>query len=394
MGLRAYRAWPCLLFLALLLFTGCARLAPPPEPVPPDPPFPSDPPPPGTLFSTCHVRIDLEELGRLALSADYVLIGESHTNPCDHQFQKDALVALVRAGLAPGLGLEMVPWSLQDVLGAFNAGEIPLELLEERLNWSVNWGHSFDFYAPILAQAQSLGVPLVALNTPKDLLDRIREVGLEGIPENERGMLPPEIIPPPPEQTALLEEEYLRHVQMTYGHGRHKDFDRERFFLIQSLWDTQMAYTAATWRRAEKRPLIILAGAGHVDHGHGIAHRLTILDDAPRILNITPWRGGESPTPSVADMYYYCPKAPQPRLGILIAWEEERAVITMVLPGSRAESAGLMPGDVLLRVDGEIVTDLKVLHHKGLAAATQNTPLALEILRNETLITVEVRFTP
>lgn len=388
MGLRGGRVWPCLLFAALLLFSGCARLALPPEPALPPPPSP------GALFSANHDRIELEELGRRALFADYVLIGESHTNPCDHQFQKDALVALVQAGLTPGLGLEMAPWSVQDVLDAFNAGQIPLELLEERLNWSAYWGYSFDLYAPILARAQSLGVPLVALNTPKDLQDRIREVGLEGIPENERGMLPAAIIPPSPEQTAILEEEYLRHAQMTHGHDRHEGFDRERFFLIQSLWDTQMAHTAATWRRTEKRPLIILAGAGHVDHGHGIAHRLLILDDAPRILSITPWRGGERLAPSVADMYYYCPDAPQPRLGILIAWEEEQAVITMVLPGSRAESAGLMPGDVLLRADGEAVTDLKVLHQAGKTAATQNTPLLLEILRNETVIPLEVLFSP
>jgi len=393
MGLRVGRTLPGLLFsLALLLFTGCARLAPSPEPVSPVPPAPSIPPPPGTLFSADHDRIDLKELGRLAFFADYILIGESHANPCDHQFQENALVALVQAGLAPGLGLEMLPWSVQDVLDAFNAGQTPLELLEEQLDWNAYWGHSFDLYAPILARAQSLGVPLVALNTPKDLQNRIREVGLEGIPENERGMLPAAIIPPPPEQIALLEKEYLRHVRMT--HGRHEGFDQERFFLIQSLWDTQMAHIAATWRRAEKRPLIILTGAGHVNYGHGIAHRLSILDDAPRILSITPWRGEESLAPAVADMYYYCPKARKPPLGIIIAWEEEHAVITLVLPGSRAESAGLMPGDVLLRVNGKAVTDLKVLHQTGKAAVTQNTPLALEILRNKTVIPVEVLFTP
>jgi uncharacterized iron-regulated protein len=354
-----------------------------------------DPPPPGTLFLAEHTRIDLEKLAGLAVCADYILIGESHANPCDHQFQKEALTALAQAGLAPGLGLEMVPWSKQDVLDSFNAGKIPLEMLEERLGWHAYWGHPFDLYAKVLARAQALGVPLVALNVPRDLQNRIREVGLEDIPEDERGLLPPVIIPPPCAQTALLEEEYLRHVRMAHGHGQHKNFDRERFFLIQSLWDTQMAHTAITWRRAERRPLIILAGAGHVDHGHGIAHRLSILEHTPpRILSITPWRGGEGLSPSVADMFFYCPEVSPPRLGISIAWEEERAVITLVLPGSRAQSAGLLPGDVLLKANGEAVTELLVLHRAGKAAVTQNRPLVLELLRNDTALTLEVNFIP
>jgi len=364
-GLIPGRALSLLVHLAIALFltVGCARLSPVPD-VPPVA-IPDPETPPGSLFDADLRRISLAEMADKALPADYVLIGESHTNPCDHRFQEDALSALVQAGIAPGLGLEMVPWSKQDVLDAYNRGELPLDRLEENLQWADYWGYSFTLYQPVLERAKTLGVPLVALNVPKDLQNEIRSMGMEGLFVDQAGLLPPEIIPPDPEQTKRLEKEYLRHVQMPRSHDQAETFNLQRFLLIQSLWDTQMAYAAATWRRAAGRPMVILAGSGHVEYGHGIARRLTLLDDNPRILSITPWRKGQSFDPAMADMRYYCPEVPPPRLGLVIAWKENQAVLSAVLPESRAEKAGLMAGDVLLKAGDVPVDNLEVLHRAG-----------------------------
>lgn len=372
-----------LLAAALLGVFGCARPAPLPDSLP-------SVPVPGSLYLADHRPILLADLASRARQADYILIGESHTNVCDHQFQSDVLVALARAGLEPGLGLEMVSWDRQGVLDEYFQGLIPLDQLEDRLAWQEYWGYSFDLYRPVLETAQSLGIPLVALNVPRGLQSLIKAGGLDAVPEDQRGLLPEEIILPSKDHLRVLKEEYRRHARMMQGHDQTRDFEWERFYLVQSLWDTQMAHRAAAWRRVSGRPMVILAGSGHVDYGYGIAHRLNILDHHPRILSVTPWRGGEIPPPDLADMYYYCPEEPQPRLGLSLAWDEGRAVIRAVLPDSRAEKAGLKAGDILLRAAGNPVVDPEDLHRAGKAAAQGDVPLQLEVLRKDAVIIVNV----
>lgn len=53
------------------------------------------------------------------------------------------------------------------------------------------------------------------------------------------------------------------------------------------------------------------------------------------------------------------PRAPRWLNGLLLEARGDRAVVTRVLPGSPAASAGLMAGDVLLVVDDQVVSDLQ-----------------------------------
>lgn len=377
--------------MTLLLAVGCARPVTPPFVVPPIPP---EQPAPGTLFLADSTEITLKDLADQARHADYILLGESHDNPCDHDFQKGVLIALEEAGLSPVIGLEMVPWDKQDVLDAFNRGTIAAEQLEDRLEWKSFWGYSYDLYRPILEKANALGFPIAALNTPKELQDQIRADGIQGV-DKVYEHLPPTIIPPPQKQLETLEETFLLHAHMMPHHDYEQGPEMQRFVTMQSLWDTQMAYLAGIWHKQAERPVVILAGSGHVDYGHGIAHRLIILEDNPRILSVVPWRGNAPFDPAMADMFFFCPPTAQPqRLGIIIAWEQDRAVITAVMPGSRAESAGLMPGDALLTADGNPVTSLEVLHQAGKAAVSDGTPLRLEVLREQSIIPMEIPFSP
>ena len=383
---RLLQPLACLAFILLMLLTGCAR---------PVPPVDFTALHPGALFTADLHPIPMDELAVQVQSADFILIGESHTNACDHLFQETALLALsdpLHTKAMPGVGLEMVPWNKQDELDAFIRGEIALAELQEQLAWQDYWGFSFDMYRPVLAQAQALGVPLVGLNVPKKLLDEIRQNGLDAVSLDDRGLLPAAIIPPPREQVAELAEAFQRHAQMMQGHAQDTSFDLDRFLLVQSLWDTQMAHVATHWRTATQRPLIILAGSGHVEYGHGIAHRLEILNHAPRILHILPWRGGRPPDPNLADLFFYCPDDPQPRLGVVITQEDDFVLITGVLPDSRAARAGLLPGDILLSANNTRVHNLDALHQAGKAAVQDQADLRLEVLRHDAVLEFVISF--
>ena len=386
MGLTLIRALSFVLaFLALNV--GCARI-PPPAPPRPDIAVPVQP---GALFLADGRQLAASDLAALVSSHDFILIGESHANACDHLFQADSLAALAQSGLPLRLGLEMVPWSAQPTLEAFYNGEIVLDELEEQLGWSDYWGFNFDLYRPILTQAEQLDIPMIGLNVPKDLLQRIRAAGLESIRPDERGLLPPELIPPPPQQRAMIEEEYQRHVELMPDRTMEAGFELDRFMMIQSLWDTQMAHTAIQQRRGPEETVIILTGSAHVAYGHGISHRLSLLDDTAKILSILPWRGGPAPDPASGDLFYFCPEPPQ-RLGMVIAWVGDQAVVSNVLRGSLAEQAGLLPGDVLITAGETPVISMESLHLAGIQARAKQRPLRLEVLRNETRLSVTVFF--
>ncbi|WP_051822841.1 ChaN family lipoprotein [Desulfonatronum thiodismutans] len=384
MGLIPLRALSAILALLTLLGlnVGCARLLSPPMPET------ATLPQPGTLFLADGRHVESSELAALVASHDFILIGESHANACDHQFQTEALGILAQSGLPLALGLEMVPWSAQAVLDAFYQGGVELNELEEKLGWQDYWGYNFAFYRPILAQAKESDIPVYGLNVPKALLHRIRADGLDSIPSEERGLLPPALIPPPPTQRAMIEEEYHRHLKLMPDRTMEAGFDLERFMIIQSLWDTQMAHAAIQHREADET-MVILTGAAHVEDGHGIAYRLGLLDEAPRILSLIPWRGGPIPDPTAGDFFFYCPEPPR-RLGMLITWVDDQVVVTGVIPNSLAQEAGLQPGDVLLAADETPITALEVLHHAGVQAKTDQRPLLLRVLRDGDQITIPI----
>ena len=158
-----------------------------------------------------------------------------------------------------------------------------------------------------------------------------------------------------------------------------------RFLLIQSLWDSTMAEQAVLVREKAARlapespgPLVILAGGGHVERGFGIAHRLSWLAPGSRVLSIMPF-SLERPAPGEADIFYYSPA--RARLGILFAQRGETLAVQGVMPGSRAEKAGLAAGDVIVSSRGIPIRQPADLHAAALAAGQPGASLELVIRR-------------
>lgn len=252
---------------------------------------------------------DAQFVGRAA-DADFVLIGETHDNVCHHRAQARALDLLARTANPPAIGLEMVAVDRQPVLEMFNSGELDLESLPEALNWHGEWGVAFEKYAPVFLVAQQVSLPVFALNVPKRLIDPAASQGIDTLPGSDRALLPPRVIDPPREQHDMLLEAFA-------AHGASADLNDprvRRFFFVQSLWDSQMAHQAIQVRRYTGRPVVILAGAGHVAHGWGIPHRLLAFDANARIFTLLPWSGEAPPPEGAADAYYYCPRGQRPEM--------------------------------------------------------------------------------
>jgi len=361
-------ALPALIALALFA-GGCARPAPTHEKM--DVSFL---PAPGDLLSSAGDRLDPAGLRARAATATYILVGESHGNACDHLAEASVISLLSQGATKPAnlpvIGLEMANPALNPVLAEFTAGKFPPEELEKRLDWATNWGHPFAKYLPVFrADGKD---PLAALS-PED-----------------RAQLPRQIIGPAPEQLA-----FLREIMKSHPQGRSTDDPRQtaRFQLIQSVWDSAMAEQAVRARKATNRPVIALAGTAHVEGGLGIARRIAVLDPGAEILLISPWRGDDL-DPNDANVRVYCPERFESRMGMTLEsrpyGEEFQYVVTEVTRESRADVAGLRPGDVVTYAGRHRVRSLTALHLAGSDAFRNKEPLTLEIRRGRQCLSVDL----
>ncbi len=340
----------------------------------------------GEFIARDGSRLSLGQVMALAADADYVLIGEGHKNPCDHTVQQQIAWALAQGPRPPAIGLEMVAADRQGVLDAFNQGRLGVDDLSGRLDWDERWGYPFELFEPLFHLAKDKHLPVAALNAPPEIVRKVAREGLDSLTDEEQGMIPAYIIHQPAEQEAFLKEVMLGHE----GKDAKDPEQVDRFFLVQSLWDTQMAARAVWMRREYRRPVLIIAGAGHVDFGWGIAQRLNVLDRGAAVVSLTPWRGVENFEPGAADAFFYCPNIYTSRMGMTLVEGQGGVTVSEVRRGSRADTAGLRPGDVLEAFQGKRMRSLMDLHKAGQRAHKDDAPLVLTVRRDGEAVRIDL----
>ena len=340
------------------------------------------------LHTSRGAAISPAELAASLDTTTYLLLGEGHTQRCDHLGQAMIIDALAKKGRRPVVGLEMVARDMQPVLDRWNKGELSLQELENLLDWKHRWGHAFALYRPVFEVCRAHKLPLVALNVPRRVVDTVRKQGLENVCARDRMYLPHPIIPPTQQQRQALGAMLAMHAQMSGN----KKTDEDAFFLIQSLWDTAMAETAVRWHEKTGHMVIILAGSGHVENRWGIAARLQILHPDASLISVMPARDKTDMTPQQADYFYFCPLAKSGRLGLVLDANNDTLVVKGVMPGSRAARAGFKPGDVLVRAGDRRIKSALDLHKAALPAARENRDLVIQVIREGKQKEVVVRF--
>jgi len=368
---------------------------------------------PETLVDTTGAPLAPAVFAAELVAADYLLLGEEHPNPCDHQAQAAVIRRLAAAGVLPAIGLEMVPADYQGVLDAFNSGTLPLAELPAKLDWKTTWGFDFELYAPIFQAAREYKLPVYALNAPKGLARKVGRQGLDALTPAERASLPGAILPPAQAQVEELRELFAHHGAMRKAapqeNAKPESLPKaataakdaapardpfENFVTVQSLWDTQMAARALYARAVSGRPVAVVAGAGHVANGWGIARRLAVLDPSAKVALVVPWRGGEAPDAEAAPYFFACPAAQKSRLGMTLTQDQPTPgqpaalpLVTAVTSGSPAAKAGLLPGDAVVAAGGHPANNLSVLHKAAIEAVKDGKTLSLTVSRaGETLV--------
>lgn len=387
-GTPTFRLLPlCALCLALAL-GACVRTAPVPAPEPAAAPPLSVTflPQKGDFISKYGDRVPLAEIAVIAKGYDYIILGEGHRNPVDHRVQQALLQALSESGDPLSLGLEMVAVDKQRELDDFGQGQVSLDALPDELQWGEKWGYDFGLFRDHFAIAKRYGVPVAGLNVPSEVTRKISKEGLDALTDEERAFLPREIVPPSTDQKTFLDAIMALH--------RDKDADdpveRERFYLVQSIWDSKMAEEAVALRTKFNWPVLVVAGSGHAEYGWGIAKRIRWIEPGARVLTIVPWRGGAFDSEE-GDYFFYAPDSYRSRMGMTLADQVGGGIVVeSVERGSRADRAGLRPGDLLTMASGVILDELYDLHMAGIKVHEADEPLVFTVRRGGGTLTVDM----
>lgn len=289
-----------------------------------------------------------------------VLLGETHDSAEDHRWQLQTLTQLHALQPKLALGFEMFPRRVQPVLDRWVAGGLSEAEFLRQSEWDKVWGFDVRHYLPLFHYARMNRIPMLALNVERGVIEAVGKQGYEALTETQK-----EGVGRPAAPTEIYRDQLRAVFEHHPAKARGEDAF-PRFVEAQTFWDRAMAEVIAAHHKKEPDALVVgIMGAGHVRHGHGVAHQLKALGRANTGLLLT-WERTEHCADlgkGFADALYLidAPQSNPPRLGVGTDVDKEGLRITAITPGSLAEAAGLKSGDVILEVAGQPAKSILIL---------------------------------
>ncbi|MCW8908573.1 MAG: ChaN family lipoprotein [Sedimenticola sp.] len=319
--------------------------------------------------------LDIDRLIPILTHQRVVFIGETHDNFAHHRAQLELIRSLHRAGADLAIGMEMFQQPFQSYLDDFVSGTITEGDMLRGTEWYQRWVYDYRHYRPILQFAREQGIPVIALNVPRELTGAISEKGLEALDPQQRSQLPAEFDFSDRDYSARLRTVFDQHAG---GSGR----SFERFEQVQLAWDEGMAETAADYLADNPgKQLVVLAGSGHLMHGSGIPNRVKRRQSVSSAIVLP---GGDLRLqPGIAD-YVVFPKQeklpPAALIGIYMEESEEGVRVSRLAENGAAAEAGIKPDDIILDFDGNPIRstiDLRI----GLLDRQPGEKVSMTVLR-------------
>jgi len=345
-----------------------------------------------------------DELAKRLAGARLLLVGEEHTSIEFHRVQARVIEALVAAGRKVILGLEMYPYTAQAGLDAWPAGSQPEEEFITASRWYEHWGYSWHYYRDIFLYARAHRLPLVAVNTPREVVAAVRRKGLEGLTPEERAHIPADIDVDHADHMAFFKATFAGAEGPVHGPGM-SDTMWRNMLSAQATWDASMGANAVkALARPENRDaiMIVLVGSGHVAYGVGIERQARKWFDG-RIASLIPVAVTRvhGPTVKTAQASYanYLWAVPTeidtlyPSLGLSMAvgQGETARTVLLVQNGTPAADAGFLPKDVLLSMDGAPIPD-KETYSRLMAGKRWGDAATFEVRRGTETVTLRAVF--
>jgi uncharacterized iron-regulated protein len=209
-----------------------------------------------------------EMIDRL-LATDLVCIGETHDLEPVHQVQLRVIEALFARDKRLGVGMEMFQRPFQKVLDLYVRGQITDKQLLKESEYTQRWGFAWALYRPIAAFCRQHGIPLAALNVPRELTARLSQVGYDKLTAAEKKRLGRVDF-----HSKAHRAYWFDRLARMHGNTKATAEEKERSYQVMTSWDEYMGASAARFLKGRGlRRLVVLAGSGHIDRGFGIPAR-------------------------------------------------------------------------------------------------------------------------
>lgn len=343
------------------------------------------------------------EMAQRLANKRLVLVGESHTDINFHRAQLRVIQELHMAGRKVLLGLEMFPYTEQEFLTAWSAGEYSEEEFLEAAEWYEAWGYHWDYYRDIFLFARDNSLPVYALNTPREIISAVRKKGFDELSDEQRAQMPPGVDTESDDHLALFKSYFDENEDF---HASMTEEQWQAMFAAQCAWDATFAHNSLKVLKKHPDPeavLVVLVGSGHVTYDLGIQRQMAQWAEVPTAavipipIVIEEEEGVISEVQaSYADFIWGMPAATDPiypSLGLSTrsSGDVEQRTVIYIAEESVAERAGFQMGDILVALDGEPLPDKKTLA-RLMAEKRWGDRAVVRVQRGEEEVDLQVAF--
>ena len=185
-----------------------------------------------------------------------ILVGEMHDEKNHHEMQLNVIKALHEKDIPLAIGLEMFPTESQGQLDRWNEGKMNESSFKSfySKNWSVEW----HLYRDIFVYARDNHIPLIAINIPKQIVNKVMKQGFASLVLSDKKDLPPDV-------TCVLDTRYTELLKKAYTQHINNEKPFTYFCEAQTLYNNGMAWNIAKYLKTNpKRTIVTFAGAWHV----------------------------------------------------------------------------------------------------------------------------------
>lgn len=203
-----------------------------------------------------------------------LFLGELHGFQEVARGQLEILEGLRALGHHIDVGFEFFPYPQQEAVDQYVRGVLE----EESFLKMIGWGRTMDFAfyrSQALFPRWNQGERTLALNAPRSLTGAIAKGGLEGLSDEQKSFLPPNL--------ELGRPDYFERFRNEMG-GHVKDQALRRYFEAQSVWDDTMAWQLARYQGAQTK--VVIVGEFHVRYGGGLPHRLSMRAPGAKVVTV------------------------------------------------------------------------------------------------------------